>query len=130
MNGLVCTIALACTLGALVYQAQSPAQSESHTRKATYLVIYRPGQAWIAGKPVAEQPLKEHGQYMLSLYKKGILKSAGPFMDNTGGAVAFESENDDDAREVVEADPAVTSRVFVAELHPWGLVDWERYVKK
>jgi len=30
----------------------------------------------------------------------------------------------------VAADPAVISGVFVAELHPWGLVDWARHVKK
>jgi hypothetical protein len=30
------------------------------TTKATYLVIYRPGPAWLTGKSVMEQPLKEH----------------------------------------------------------------------
>jgi hypothetical protein len=40
--------------------------------KTTFLVIYRPGPAWLVGKSVSEQPLKEHGKYMLSLYVKGI----------------------------------------------------------
>jgi hypothetical protein len=44
----------------------------------TYLVVYRPGPSWLPGKPLAEQPLKEHGRYILSLYVKGALKSAGP----------------------------------------------------
>ena len=35
--------------------------------KTTYLVLYRPGPAWLTGKSVMEQPLKEHGKYMLSL---------------------------------------------------------------
>jgi uncharacterized protein YciI len=98
-------------------------------KKSTYLVIYRPGPAWIPGKPVKEQPLKEHGKYMLSLYKNGVLKFAGPFTDNTGGAVVFEAENGDEAKAVVEADPAVASKIFLFDLRPWGLVDWERYVK-
>lgn len=98
--------------------------------KSTYLVIYRPGPAWISGKPVTEQPLKEHGKYMLSLYKNGVLKFAGPFTDNAGGAAVFEAENEDEAKAVVAADPAVISKVFLSELHPWGLVEWERRVNK
>ena len=31
---------------------------------------------------------------------------------------------------MVAADPAVVSGVFVADVHPWRLVDWERHVKK
>jgi uncharacterized protein YciI len=95
-----------------------------------YLVVYRPGPAFISGKPLAEQPLKEHGRYMLSLYEQGTLKFAGGFSDNAGGAAAFEAESDDEARAVVAADPAVTSQVFLTDLHPWRLVDWERLIKK
>ena len=98
--------------------------------KTTYLVVYRPGPAWVAGKPVAEQPLKEHGKYMLSLYAKGTLKLAGPFLDDAGGAVVFEAESEAEAKSLVSADPAVVTRVFVAELHPWKMVDWEQYIKK
>ncbi len=96
----------------------------------TYLVVYKPGPSWRQGKPIAEQPLKEHGQYILSLYVRGALKSAGPFSDNAGGAAVFEAADDEEAKAVVAADPAVTSGVFVADLHPWGLVDWARRVKK
>ena len=68
--------------------------------------------------------------YILSLYVKGALKSAGPFSDDAGGAAVFEAANAEEAMAVVAADPAVTSGVFVAELHPWGLVDWARRAKK
>src|SRR5689334_5666433 len=50
--------------------------------KVTFLVIYRPGPAWLMGKPISEQPLKEHGKYMLSLFAKGSMKFAGPLSDN------------------------------------------------
>ncbi len=117
-----------CTTADEVRSASS--QSESARKKPTYLVVYRPGPAWLPGKPIAEQPLKDHGRYILSLYVKGSLKSAGPFSDNAGGAAAFEAADDYEARAVVDADPAVVSGVFLAELHPWGLVDWERHIKK
>jgi uncharacterized protein YciI len=97
----------------------------------TYLVVYRPGPAWIPDKPQSEQPLKEHGRYMLGLYVQKKMKFAGPFTDNgAGGAAVLEVEGDEEAKAVVAADPAVTSQVFVAELRPWTLVEWERHVKR
>lgn len=100
------------------------------TAKSTFLVVYKPGPAWMPGKPLKEQPLKEHGRYMLSLYNEGTLKAAGPFSDNTGGAVTFVAPDETEARAIVANDPAVISGVFVYELHPWGPVDWERFRKK
>jgi uncharacterized protein len=104
--------------------------AEGAPTTTAYLVVYKPGPAWLEGKPLAEQPLKEHGRYLLSLYVKGSLKFAGPFSDNAGGAAVFDAADDEEAQAVVAADPAVTSGVFIAELHPWRLVDWARDVKK
>ena len=131
MNHLVWLIVFALTSCAVTYESPVATQQvDLQKKKSTYLVVYRPGPAWITGKPVTEQPLKEHGKYMLRLYKNGVLKIAGPFTDNAGGAVVFEAENEDDAKAVVAMDPAVTSKIFLSELHPWRLVEWERYVKK
>lgn len=38
----------------------------------TYLVIYRPGPGWLEGKAMAEQPLREHGRYLISLHRRGV----------------------------------------------------------
>ena len=126
MRGLI-KLSLCIAPWVAVYAA---AQDESLVKKTTYLVIYRPGPGWIAGKPLADQPLGEHGKYMLSLYVKGVLKFAGPFSDNSGGAVAFEAANEGEAKAVVAQDPAVIGKVFVGELHPWRLTDWEQFAKK
>ena len=64
---------------------------------------------------------------MLSLYRRGVLKLAGPFSDNAGGAIVVEAQDDGEANSVVAADPAVTSHIFLYELHPWGLVQWEGF---
>ena len=98
--------------------------------KATYLVLYRPGPAWLTGKSVMEQPLKEHGKYMLSLYIKGSMKLAGPLTDDAGGAVLLEVSNEAEAKAIVANDPAVKSGVFVYEMHPWKLQPWEKFAKK
>jgi uncharacterized protein YciI len=98
--------------------------------KSTFLIIYRPGPAWLVGKSVSEQPLKEHGKYMLSLYVKGSMKLAGPLTDNAGGAVVLEVADQSEAKAIVAEDPAVKSGIFVYEMHPWDLKQWDKYLKK
>ena len=131
MRMLICLALGAVITGAAMsappVSAQTAAAAPSRT---TYLVVYRPGPGFLAGKPLKEQPLKEHGRYMLKLYTEGTLKLAGGFLDDTGGAMVFEAETEEQAKSVVAADPAVVTKVFVAELHPWKPRDWEQLVKK
>src|SRR5262249_8649666 len=120
-------------LAVLLYSAQSftaAAEKQQIKPKITFLVIYRPGPAWLAGKSVSEQPLMEHGKYMLGLYVKGLMKFAGPFTDNAGGAVALEVADESQAKAIVAEDPAVKSGVFICEMHPWELKPWGDYAKK
>jgi uncharacterized protein YciI len=98
--------------------------------KTTYLIIYRPGPAWLTGKSVTEQPLKEHGKYMLSLYIKGSMRLAGPLTDNAGGAVLLDVSDEAEAKAMVANDPAVKSGIFVYEMHPWKLQPWDEFAKK
>jgi len=124
---------LVLSLAPIYSPAQSPTQTaipQERATKATYLVLYRPGPAWLTGKSVMEQPLKEHGKYMLSLYVKGSMKLAGPLTDNAGGAVLLEVSNEAEAKAIVANDPAVKSGVFVYEMHPWKLQPWETFAKK
>ena len=124
---------LALSVALMCYSFQSFAVTDKQQQgetKTTYLVIYRPGPGWLVGKPVSEQPLKEHGKYMLSLYMKGFMKLAGPLTDNTGGAVLLAVANESEAKALVTDDPAVKSGVFVYEMHPWKLQPWDEFAKK
>ena len=124
---------LVLSVAQIYSSAQRPSESanpQETATKATYLVLYRPGPAWLTGKSVMEQPLKEHGKYMLSLYMKGSMKLAGPFTDNSGGAVLLEVANETEAKAIVTNDPAVKGGVFVFEMHPWKLQPWEEFAKK
>src|SRR6266567_5253640 len=124
---LVLTFALICSSSRSM-AAENELQQEQ--TKATYLVIYRPGPAWLVGKSVLEQPLKEHGKYMLSLYIKGSMKLAGPLTDDAGGAVLLEVSDEAEAKAIVANDPAVKSGIFVYEMHPWKLQPWDELAKK
>jgi uncharacterized protein len=120
-------------LAVVLYSSQSLKATDERQEiapKVTFLVIYRPGPAWLAGKPVSEQPLKEHGKYMLGLYVKGWMKLAGPLKDNAGGAVVLEVTDESQAKAIVAEDPGVKSGIFVYEMHPWELKPWDEYAKK
>ena len=100
------------------------------SKPQSFLVVYKPGPAFQTGKPMSAQPLGDHGRYLLTLHSKGILKIAGPFTDDSGGAIMFTAASESEAKEIVMKDPAVASGVFVYDLHPWGLVDWEARSRK
>jgi len=129
MKAIACSLSFCLVLMFCSTRATAQQQQEA-AAKSTFLVIYRPGPAWLPGKPVSEQPLKEHGRYMLSLYVKGSLKLAGPLGTDAGGAVMLEVADESEARAIVAEDPAVKSGIFVHEIHPWRVVQWEKYVKK
>jgi uncharacterized protein YciI len=121
------TFALICFSSRSIAADNEPQQEQTNV---TYLVIYRPDPAWLVGKSVLEQHLKEHGKYMLSLYIKGSMKLAGPLTDDAGGAVLLAVADESDAKMIVAADPAVKSGIFVYEMHPWKLQPWDEFAKK
>jgi uncharacterized protein YciI len=102
--------------------AAPPAQS--------FLVVYRAGPAFLVGKPLKEQDLKEHGRYMLDLYERGVLLSGGGFFDDSGGAWVASAPDLAAAKALVENDPAVRAGVFLYDLYPWRMVDWEKRLSK
>lgn len=125
----ICTIVLA--VFALVSssipgrgQQESAGKAEAIVRH-TFLVIYKPGPGWLTGKSLKEQPLQEHGKYIVSLYSKGFLKFGGTFADENGGALVLEAASEAEAKSIVAKDPGVIAHVLVTELHGWELVDWE-----
>lgn len=103
------TISLVIGLAVLLYSSQSLTAADDKQQfrsRATFLVIYRPRPAWLAGKSVTEQPLREHGKYMLDLYVRGSMKLAGPLTDNAGGAVVLEVADQREAQAIVAQDPS------------------------
>ena len=93
----------------------------------TFMITYRQGSAWVEGKTISEQPLQEHGAYILELYREGKLRFAGPFEDESGGAAEIEVINYEAAQAIADQDPAGLNQLLVYEIRPWQLIAWERY---
>lgn len=96
----------------------------------SFLCVYRPGARWLPGKPLSEQPLREHGRYMLDLYRRGVMQLAGRFADDSGGAMLFGADDEASAQAIVAADPAVVAETFTYDLRQWAFVDWEALAKR
>jgi len=114
-------------LGAL---ASGAAAQVATPVQPSFLCVYRAGPKWLSGKPLEEQPLREHGRYMLELYRRGVMQLAGRFVDGSGGAMLFGAEHEAAAQAIVAADPAVIAQTFAYELRQWAFVDWEALLKK
>ena len=87
-----------------------------------FAILYAPGPNWIKGKPIFEQDLQEHGQYMAKLLDQGHLELGGPFTDSSGGMAIITAKDNDEAADILKNDPGVTKGIFTATLRPWYVV--------
>jgi uncharacterized protein YciI len=112
--------------------AGEPARSSGDVASAggdpSYLVVYRPGPRWPSGDALPPE-LREHFRYLLGLHQTGVLQLAGPFGGELGGAAVLRARDDEAARALLQADPAVTAHVFDVELRRWSLVDWAAHAR-
>ena len=106
----------------VVQELKARAGQASAPPTSAYLAILRRGPAWVADKPVKDQDLQGHDEYMRSLFAKGVLRLGGPFADGEGGAELFEATSEADAIATVEANPAIRAGVLRYELHRWHTV--------
>jgi uncharacterized protein YciI len=107
---------LSLLIAAVPAVAQSPAPSAG--ARPLFVILYRPGPAWMAGRPMREQNLRPHGAYYAGLLRDGRVFAGGGF-DGDGGMAIIRAADAAEARAILAADPAITSGVFVAELRQW-----------
>lgn len=65
----------------------------------------------------------EHRVYLNQMVADGILVSAGPFADETGGLMILEAVNEEAVRDALAHDPFTTNGVFATtEIREWLVV--------
>lgn len=72
-----------------------------------------------------ERIVGEHFAYLNGLTEKGTVLLAGRTLnedDDTFGLVIFQTETEDEARQIMKNDPAVVQNVMSAKLFPYRIV--------
>jgi len=88
---------------------------------AHFLVIYRPPRPTFNDDATADEEriIGIHFQYLKRLLAEGKLLIAGPCEDASMGLAVIECENQDEARSILAADPAIEGKVFTGEIKPY-----------
>jgi uncharacterized protein YciI len=87
-----------------------------------FVVIHRPGPAWLPGVPLFEQPgLQDHINHYRRWHEDGRLTLGGPFLDASGGGMMITEPGPtlDEVHDFAAADPAVASGLLGYEVRPW-----------
>jgi uncharacterized protein len=64
-----------------------------------------------------------HRQYLASLKEKGQLAASGPFTDDSGALIIYETASKDEAEAILKGDPFNQAGIFVTYvLRPWNPV--------
>jgi uncharacterized protein len=82
--------------------------------------IVRPGMA-TNPTPDEQRIMAEHFEYLKARLSEGQLVLAGPCLDAAFGVVIFYAEDDEDARQFMEADPAIAHGLMTADLRPFKI---------
>ena len=104
---------------------QAPAAQLPDDMAIYYAVFLRRGPAWTAAAtPETTALSRAHRENIERLTKEGLMVVAGPFLDQTGdralaGLFVLRVGSPQDAKAVVEGDPAVKAGRFVYEIVPW-----------
>jgi uncharacterized protein YciI len=85
-----------------------------------FVVLYKQGPAWKEAVPMRQQDaIVPHFKYMKKLFEAGTILDAGATLDEPGGVVILKARDLDEAKAIVAADPSVTMKMFVGEVHAW-----------
>ncbi|GAA3904366.1 YciI family protein [Microbacterium invictum] len=85
------------------------------------IVPVRPGMVDTI-TPDEQSAVAAHFGYLVDLRNRGVLILAGRTQEaDPFGIVIFEADDEDAARGIAEADPAVAAGVFAMTLHPYAV---------
>lgn len=63
--------------------------------------------------------LEEHIEYLNKYIASGKIFAKGPFLDHSGGLVIFETENMEEAKQLIDNDPVIINNTRSYELKEW-----------
>ena len=94
----------------------------ARTRAVRVVVRFRAGPTWTSGRPEDQPGWDEHAAFVDELVARGTFVMGGPFADYSGSFTVLENVTEDEARELVLADPFVANGVFeLDDVRAWNV---------
>jgi uncharacterized protein YciI len=124
MNNQLTAVVLCavCFVAAASAQTTQPLGVQTRMKDVRYVVLHRPGPAWIAGKSMFEQAgVRAHVEHYRAWLESGKLYMGGPHLDAAGGGMMIPSAgvSEGEVQAFAAADPAVKDGTLIAEVRPW-----------
>lgn len=110
---------LGSMLGLIAFGGAS-AQTPPAAAQQLFLFLFRPGPAWIEGRPMRQQDLRAHAAYHDALVRNGRGFAGGGYVGEDGGMAIVRAGSRAEAEAMLAADPAIRNGVFTAELRQWA----------
>ena len=85
-----------------------------------FVFVFEPGPAWVGGKPMEKQDLREHAAYHARLVKERRSFAAGGFVGRDGGMAIVRARDEAEAEAIRNADPAIKNGVFAVRITRWA----------
>lgn len=120
MKNFILTLVAALISLSLSAQQQNGRQGKDEL-KEYFFVMLKKGPTRNQPKAVADSIQKAHLAHISKMGESGKLNIAGPFGDDGEwrGILIFNTKTAEEARALVEEDPAVKAGRLVYEIHPW-----------
>lgn len=91
------------------------------SKKLQFVYVYKPLKENFNETATEEENkiVSEHFLYLKNLLEKNILVLAGPETNAKFGIAVLETQTEEEAKKIMENDPAISNKVFTAELYPF-----------
>lgn len=101
----------------------NPTQSLGHY----WFVMFSKGSTWGQDSAATTKLFQEHIHYIISQRQTGKIITGGAFLDEAIwiGFEIYSCKTSEEVEKITKADPAVSSKIFSYEIHPWGTLKGE-----
>jgi uncharacterized protein YciI len=84
--------------------------------------MFSNGQNWGQDSATTAKLFQEHIHYIISQRETGKIITGGAFLDKAAwiGFEIYSCKTSEEVEKITKADPAVSSRIFSYEIHPWA----------
>jgi uncharacterized protein YciI len=86
-----------------------------------WFVMFSKGSAWGQDSATTARLFQDHIRYIISQRGTGKLITGGAFLDRVTwiGFEIYSCKTSEEVEKITDADPAVSSKIFSYEIHPW-----------